>query len=149
MFCSERGAVRGEQLGEGVRLAVPVADQPGPLEIARPAVSDLEVESEEELRAAVRRAAVAGFQPCIHAIGDAAVTRALDIYERGVRDVATRNLDVVRQAYGLGHGSLLDVIGEQRRYIEVENGYTDVLKQVYDATVEIARATGGTSGVGR
>jgi len=76
----------------------------------------------------------------------AAARRSLDIYERGVRNVATRNLDVVRQAYGLGRGSLLDVIAEQRRYIEVENGYTDILKQVYDAAVEIARATGGTTG---
>jgi cobalt-zinc-cadmium efflux system outer membrane protein len=75
----------------------------------------------------------------------AAARRSLDIYERGVRDVATRNLDVVRQAYGLGRSSLLDVIAEQRRYIEVENGYTDILKQVYDAAVEIARATGGTT----
>jgi len=31
---------------------------------------------------------------------------------------------------------------EQRRYIEVENGYTDALKQVYDAAVGIERAVG-------
>src|SRR5881409_4504569 len=71
-----------------------------------------------------------------------AARRALEIYERGVRDVATRNLAVVRQTYALGRGSLLDVIAEQRRYIEIENGYTDTLKQVYDAGVEIARVTG-------
>jgi len=41
---------------------------------------------------------------------------SLDIYERGVTDVARRNLDVIRQAYQLGRGSLLDVIAEQRRY---------------------------------
>ncbi len=71
-----------------------------------------------------------------------AARRSLDIYERGVRDVARRNLDVIRQAYQLGRGSLLDVIAEQRRYIEVENGYTDALKQVYDAAVGIERAVG-------
>jgi cobalt-zinc-cadmium efflux system outer membrane protein len=71
-----------------------------------------------------------------------AARRARDLYERGVRDVARRNLDVVRQAYQLGRGSLLDVIAEQRRYIEVESGYTDVLKQVYEAAVEIERAVG-------
>ena len=37
---------------------------------------------------------------------------------------------------------LLDVIAEQRRYIEVEMGYTEALKQVYDAAVEIERAVG-------
>ena len=68
--------------------------------------------------------------------------RSLDIYERGVRDVARRNLDVVRQTYGLGRTSLLDVVAEQRRYVDIENGYTDVLKQVYDAVVEIQRSVG-------
>lgn len=68
-----------------------------------------------------------------------AARRSLDLYERGVRDVARRNLGVVRESYGLGRGSLLEVIAEQRRYIEIENGYTDVLKQVYDAAVEIER----------
>jgi len=56
--------------------------------------------------------------------------------------VARRNLDVVRQSYELGRGSLLDVIAEQRRFIDVETGYTDVLKQVYDAAVEVERAVG-------
>jgi cobalt-zinc-cadmium efflux system outer membrane protein len=74
-----------------------------------------------------------------------AARRSLGLYERGVRDVARRNLDVVRQAYRLGRGTLLDVIAEQRRYIEIENGYTDVLKQVYDAAVEIERAVVATS----
>ena len=73
-----------------------------------------------------------------------AARRSLDIYERGVRDVARRNLDVVRQAYELGRGTLLDVIAEQRRLIEVEHGYTEALKQVYDAAVEIERAIGTT-----
>jgi cobalt-zinc-cadmium efflux system outer membrane protein len=71
-----------------------------------------------------------------------AAQRSLQLYERGVRDVAGRNLEVVRRAYELGRGSLLDVIAEQRRYIEIENGYTDALKQVYDAAVDIERAVG-------
>src|SRR2546429_1707272 len=79
-----------------------------------------------------------------------AARRSLQIYERGVRDVATRNLSVVRQTYALGRGSLLDVIPEPRRCIDIENGYTDALRQVYDARVEIDRATGTmTSTAGR
>jgi len=73
-----------------------------------------------------------------------AAQRSLEVYERGVRGVASRNLEVVRGAYALGRGSLLDVIAEQRRYIEIENGYTDALKQVYDAAVDIERAVGVT-----
>jgi outer membrane protein TolC len=57
-----------------------------------------------------------------------------------VRDVAERNLGVVRQAYELGRIPVLDVIAEQRRYIDIEIGYTDALKLVYDAGIEIQRA---------
>ena len=38
--------------------------------------------------------------------------------------------------------SLLDLIAEQRRYIDVETGYTDTLKQVYDTVVDMERAVG-------
>jgi len=71
-----------------------------------------------------------------------ATQRSLEIYARGVRDVARQNLDVVRQTYQLGRGTLLDVITEQRRYIDIEMGYTDALKQVYNAAIEIERAAG-------
>jgi outer membrane protein, heavy metal efflux system len=71
-----------------------------------------------------------------------AAERALSTYTRGVWEVARKNLQVVRQAYELGRHPLLDVIAEQRRYIEVEMGYTDVLKQAYDAVVELERALG-------
>jgi outer membrane protein TolC len=73
-----------------------------------------------------------------------AARRALALYERGVRDMAQRNFEVVRRTWELGRGTLLDVIAEQRRLIDVENGYTDTLKQVYDATVEIDRSVGMT-----
>jgi cobalt-zinc-cadmium efflux system outer membrane protein len=71
-----------------------------------------------------------------------AAQRALEVYEQGVREVARQNLQVIRQAYELGRTSLLDVIAEQRRYIDIEMGYTEALKQVYDAAVDIARAVG-------
>jgi len=67
---------------------------------------------------------------------------ALDIYTQGVWEVARQNLAVVRQTYELGRATLLDVIAEQRRYIDVETGYTEALKQVYDAAVDIERVVG-------
>lgn len=72
----------------------------------------------------------------------AAAQQALEVYTRGVREVARQNLEVVRKAYELGRSTLLDVIAEQRRYIDSEMGYTDALKQVYDAAVDIERAVG-------
>jgi cobalt-zinc-cadmium efflux system outer membrane protein len=71
-----------------------------------------------------------------------AAERALATYTRGVWEVARQNLAVVRQAYELGRHPLLDVIAEQRRYIEVEMGYTGVLKHAYDAAVALERALG-------
>jgi cobalt-zinc-cadmium efflux system outer membrane protein len=71
-----------------------------------------------------------------------AAQRALDIYTQGVWEVARQNLEVVRQTYTLGRATVLDVIAEQRRYIDVETGYTEVLKQAYNAAVDIERAVG-------
>jgi cobalt-zinc-cadmium efflux system outer membrane protein len=71
-----------------------------------------------------------------------AAERALATYTRGVLEVARQNLAVVRKAYELGRHPLLYVITEQRRYIEVEMGYTEALKRAYDAGVEVERALG-------
>src|SRR5207247_3487601 len=51
----------------------------------------------------------------------AAARRSLEIYGRGVRDVAARNLDVLRQSYELGRGTPLDLIAEPRRVLGLEN----------------------------
>jgi outer membrane protein, heavy metal efflux system len=67
---------------------------------------------------------------------------ALEIYTQGVREVARQNLEVIRQTYELGRTSLLDLIAEQRRYIDIETGYTESLKQAYDAMVDIERVVG-------
>jgi len=71
-----------------------------------------------------------------------AAQRALEIYTQGVREIARQNLEVMRRSYELGRTSLLDVITEQRRYIDIEMGYTESLKRVFDAMVDIERAVG-------
>jgi cobalt-zinc-cadmium efflux system outer membrane protein len=72
---------------------------------------------------------------------EAAQARA-GVYRSGVRDQAARNLDVVRQIYGYGRIPLLDVIAEQRRFIDIETAYTDVLLDVYASRVALERAVG-------
>jgi cobalt-zinc-cadmium efflux system outer membrane protein len=69
-----------------------------------------------------------------------AAARAAEIFRVGVRDQAGANLDVVRQTYELGAKSLIDYIGERRRFIELENGYIDALLDTYKARVEVERA---------
>ncbi len=67
--------------------------------------------------------------------------RAAEIYRVGVQGQANANLDVVRQTYELGSKTLLDVIAEQRRFIETQTGYIEALVSTYQARVEIERAT--------
>jgi outer membrane protein, heavy metal efflux system len=67
----------------------------------------------------------------------------LRIYRDGVRGQASQNLDVIRRTYELGRTQLLDVIAEQRRFMDIELGYTDALSRLYQATVRLRTATGG------
>jgi cobalt-zinc-cadmium efflux system outer membrane protein len=66
--------------------------------------------------------------------------RAAEIFRVGVKDQANANLDVVRQTYELGSKTLIDYLDEQRRFIEIQNGYIDALLDTYKARVEIERA---------
>jgi cobalt-zinc-cadmium efflux system outer membrane protein len=63
-------------------------------------------------------------------------------YRGGVRDQAAHNLDVIRQTYSYGRTTLLDVIAEQRRYIDIETGYTDILLDAYAARIALEQAVG-------
>jgi outer membrane protein TolC len=73
---------------------------------------------------------------------DTEARRALGIYADGMRDLARRNLDVVREAYVLGRTPLFDVFEEQRRFLDIERSYTDVLTRAYEARIALLRAEG-------
>ena len=64
------------------------------------------------------------------------------LYRSGVRYQAAHNLDIVRQTYSYGRITLLDVIAEQRRYIDIETGYTDILLNAYAARIALQQAVG-------
>ena len=51
---------------------------------------------------------------------------SLRIFRDGVRGQASQNLEVVRRTYELGRTQLLDVISEQRRFIDIEIGRAHV-----------------------
>ncbi|MGH9320122.1 MAG: TolC family protein [Vicinamibacteria bacterium] len=68
---------------------------------------------------------------------------AVKIYSRDVLAQARENLDVLRESYELGRYALLDVIDGERRYLEVEEGYTEALLELYQAQVDLRRARGG------
>ena len=68
--------------------------------------------------------------------------RALDAYSADAITLARQNLLAVRQTYELGRGTLLDVLNEQRRYLDVERAYTDVLREAYEARETLKTALG-------
>jgi outer membrane protein, heavy metal efflux system len=67
--------------------------------------------------------------------------RALAIFRTGVLGEARENLKVVHQTYELGAKPLMDYIAEQRRFVEVENGFVDALLETYMSHLEIQEAT--------
>ena len=70
--------------------------------------------------------------------------RAVELYASTVRDLARQNVDVMLEAYDLGRFPLSDLLGQQRRYLEVEAGYTTVLSRAYNARNAVRRALGET-----
>lgn len=68
--------------------------------------------------------------------------RALEAYSADAIALARQNLVAVRQTYDLGRGTLLDVLNEQRRYLDVERAYTDVLREAYEARETLKTALG-------
>lgn len=67
--------------------------------------------------------------------------KAMEIFRVGVRGQANANLDIVRQTYELGARNLIDYLIEERRYIDIENEFIDMQLAVYQANVEVLRAT--------
>jgi cobalt-zinc-cadmium efflux system outer membrane protein len=119
----------------GVSLDVPVRNKnQGAIEAA---VAEAEVAKKrrEFAELTIRREVAAAFVKYERA------ARSMEIYRAGVRDQANSNLNVVRQTYELGARTLIDYIGEQRRFIEIENNYIDALLETYQARVEILRVT--------
>jgi cobalt-zinc-cadmium efflux system outer membrane protein len=71
-----------------------------------------------------------------------AARQALTSYSGDTRALARRNVDVVRETYTLGRATLLDVLNEQRRYLDFETAYTGALAEAYAAVTDLQRAKG-------
>lgn len=68
--------------------------------------------------------------------------RALGAFNRGVIIESLDNLKMVRAAYQFGELRILDVLNEQRRFMETQGAWTDLLRECYLALVELEKATG-------
>jgi len=104
------------------------------------AAAQAEREGAEALFTARQRAARAEIDAAVAREREA--RRAVELYATTVRDLARQNVDVMLEGYDLGRFPLSDVLTEQRRYLDVEAGYTTVLARAYEARAAMARAFG-------
>ena len=120
----------------GVRLSIPIFNRAqGTIAAARAR----EVAAAEVLRG--RRLDAASQVAAATARVDAA-RRAAAAYSADGRALARRNLEVMRETYALGRVALFDVVNEQRRYLDFESSYTDVLAELFAAVTALRGATG-------
>lgn len=96
----------------------------------------------EARREAVERAA--GAETAAAEARNARAQQAVQGYRDGVRELARRNLDVVRQTFDLGRATVFEVLAEQKRWLEVEQGYTEALREAWEVRVALTRARGET-----
>ncbi len=76
------------------------------------------------------------------AVRDERARGAIAVYRGGARDLARQNLDVVSQTYELGRATVFDVLAEQRRYLDLEHGYSNALREAFEARTALRRALG-------
>jgi outer membrane protein TolC len=76
-------------------------------------------------------------------VRDERARSAIAVFANGGRDLARRNLDVVRQTYELGRGTVFDALAEQRRYLDFEHAYSSALREAFEARTALRRAMGG------
>ena len=118
----------------GIRLELPVRNKNQGAIAAAVAETEAARQRREFMELTVRSEVATAFRRYERA------ARAMEIYRVGVREQAGSNLSVIWQTYELGSKTLLDYIAEQRRFIEIEDGYIDTMLETYLARVEILRA---------
>ena len=73
---------------------------------------------------------------------DERAREAVKIFGAGAQALARQNLAVVGQSYELGRVTVFEVLGERRRYLDVERAYTEALRAAYEARTALNRALG-------
>jgi cobalt-zinc-cadmium efflux system outer membrane protein len=73
---------------------------------------------------------------------DERAQQGVKLFGAGALTLARQNLAVIEQSYELGRATVLDVIAEQKRYLELERAYTETLRAAYEARTDLKKATG-------
>lgn len=72
-----------------------------------------------------------------------AASHAVTLFTSGVIAQGENNLTVVRESYRLGQLRIIDVLNEQRRFIDTQVAYVDAQADMEQALMELERAVGG------
>ncbi len=69
--------------------------------------------------------------------------QAIDAFDGQVIKQVQQTVNIIRTSYELGESQLLDLVQEQRRLVETQKAFTDVLKELYIARATLEAAVGG------
>jgi cobalt-zinc-cadmium efflux system outer membrane protein len=72
----------------------------------------------------------------------AAAEKAVGLYATGILPQLEENLKLIQEAYQLGEVGILSVIEEQKKYIEVHEGYLTALAERQAALVRLEASVG-------
>jgi cobalt-zinc-cadmium efflux system outer membrane protein len=72
-----------------------------------------------------------------------AARASLAVFTGALLETARRNLDVMREAYQLGRNTVIDVLAEHHRMLDLEMAYTDALADAFEAQAQLRAARGG------
>jgi len=132
----ERVRGRFHYLAAGAMVTVPLFNR-NQGQIAAAQAQRSSAAARRDAAALAVRAEVAGAQAL-----DLQARRAVGMYADGIITLARHNLDVVRQTFDLGRATVFDVLAEQRRYLEIEQAYTNALREAWEARTALVRALG-------
>ena len=127
---------RSKSFGFGVSLTLPFFNRNQGLRAEASAALE-QARREREFTETAARADIEGASLRYRAAEEARKT-----FESGVIDRSTRNIQTIRTAYQLGEFRITDLIAEQRRLVDSQRDYTDLLAERYRALVELQIALG-------
>jgi cobalt-zinc-cadmium efflux system outer membrane protein len=127
---------RSKSIAFGVSITLPIFNRNQGLRAEAAAGVTQARQARQSLEATVRADVASAYRRL------QASAAALAIFERGVIERSDQNLKTLRAAYQLGEYRITDLIAEQRRVVDAQREYTDLLAEHYRAAVDLQLATG-------
>ena len=132
---------QSKSVGFGVSISLPIFNRNQGAR-AEASAALIQAQQERAYLETVVRGEVEGAFRRLHSTDN-----ALAVFESGVIERSTKNLETLRAAYQLGEYRITDLIAEQRRLVDSQREFTELLAERYRAAVDLELATGSLSAV--